>query len=255
MKRGGKLRGQVARALFGKAQRGAAIAAALCAALVFVPVAKANPLDASVFSAAFSNTAPVDLAKASLTPELLTEYVTSSRSAVLREATFGQPVLTLDRLESYVSRRFVPTGERLAEIGRERHCLAQAIYHEFRGEPEIGQWAVAAVVLNRVTSSRYPDSVCGVVFQGAQSGRACQFSFACDGRDDDGGIGNRLVREAWVKSNLIAYAAYQQYLGGETFEVLPPTALFYHATRVQPQWASAYQPVAEIGDHVFYADH
>jgi hypothetical protein len=239
------------------ARRGAKIAAAALIVWSFAPVVaqadQLTSLDASVFSAAFSNEVPAGLSKAGLTPELLTNYVLIQRAATLREAAYGEPILTLDRLESYVSRRFVPTGEKLADISRQRHCLAQAVYHESRGEPEIGQWAVAAVVLNRVTSSQYPDSVCGVVFQNAQNLHRCQFSFACDGRNDDGGVGNRLVREAWVKSNLIAYAAYQQFLGGETFEVLPPTALFYHASRVQPQWATAYRAVAEIGDHVFYS--
>ena len=65
---------------------------------------------------------------------------------------------------------------------REAHCLAQAIYFEARSEPEAGQAAVAQVVLNRVSSGLYPTSVCGVVFQNAQRYKACQFSFACEGR-------------------------------------------------------------------------
>jgi hypothetical protein len=208
---------------------------------------------AEMFSTAFAVETASSLSKSGLTPELLSNYVADRNAATLRQASFEPPALTFDRLHEYIEQRYVPTPEKLAEIGRQRLCLAQAIYHESRGEPEIGQWAVAAVILNRVASDRYPDTVCGVVFQNAASGRGCQFSFACDGRSDDGGIGNRPVRESWVKSNLIAYAAYKRFLEGEPGEVLPNTAMFFHTTAVQPAWANTYRAVAEIGGHVFYS--
>ena len=44
-------------------------------------------------------------------------------------------------------------------------CLAQTIYHEARGEPYSGQVAVAAVVLNRVKSSSFPNTIAGVIYQ------------------------------------------------------------------------------------------
>ena len=45
------------------------------------------------------------------------------------------------------------------------YLLAQCIYSESRGEPYKGQVAVGAVVLNRVKSSSFPNSVSGVIFQ------------------------------------------------------------------------------------------
>jgi len=62
------------------------------------------------------------------------------------------------------------------DMDRARQCLAEAIYFESRGEPEMGQLAVAQVVLNRVMSGLYPNSVCGVVYQNAHRFNACQFS-------------------------------------------------------------------------------
>ena len=59
---------------------------------------------------------------------------------------------------------------------RERHCLALAIYHESRNQPLEGRIAVAAVVLNRVRTGAYPNSICAVVFD------RCQFSWVCDRR-------------------------------------------------------------------------
>jgi len=60
-------------------------------------------------------------------------------------------------------------------------CLADAIYYEAGNEPVEGQRAVAQVVLNRVRHPAYPNSVCGVVYQGAARRTGCQFSFVCDG--------------------------------------------------------------------------
>lgn len=45
------------------------------------------------------------------------------------------------------------------------YLLARAIYGEARGEPYIGQVAVAAVILNRVKDSRFPNTVSGVIYQ------------------------------------------------------------------------------------------
>ena len=65
---------------------------------------------------------------------------------------------------------------------RSLDCLAQAIYYEARSESEDGQRAVAQVVLNRVRHPAWPNSVCGVVYQGPmRAGGGCQFTFTCDG--------------------------------------------------------------------------
>lgn len=61
-------------------------------------------------------------------------------------------------------------------------CMAMAIYHEARGEPDRGQAAVGWVILNRVEHPRYPKSICGVVWD--RNPRGCQFSWVCDGKSD-----------------------------------------------------------------------
>ena len=61
------------------------------------------------------------------------------------------------------------TNVDLSKVKRDdMQCLSTVVYHEARGEDVIGQMAVAHVVLNRVNSKRYPDSVCGVVYQSHQ---------------------------------------------------------------------------------------
>lgn len=163
-----------------------------------------------------------------------------------------EAVLTADLLSDYVSEGYVSTAERKQVAASEIHCLAQAIYHESRGEPDRGQWAVASVILNRVDSRTYPDTVCGVVFQNAHMVNRCQFSFACDGRPDDGGHGNIIDRESWVQSNIMAMIAYRKSLEGRRPEDGLTTAMHFHTTTVSPSWASAYTQVAAIGNHIFY---
>src|SRR5882672_11161357 len=52
-----------------------------------------------------------------------------------------------------------------ADDRRNLACLARNVYFEARGEPTAGQYAVAEVTMNRKASGRYPDTVCGVVYQ------------------------------------------------------------------------------------------
>ena len=64
---------------------------------------------------------------------------------------------------------------------RALECLTAAIYYEAASEPDQGQRAVAQVVLNRVAHPSFPNTVCGVVYQGSERSTGCQFSFTCDG--------------------------------------------------------------------------
>lgn len=124
----------------------------------------------------------------------------------------------------------------------ERTCLAQAIYYEARSEPRIGQVAVADVVLNRVASRLYPDTICDVVFQGSERRTGCQFSFTCDGSMDI-----RLNKRKWVASEDLAGAI----LAGLRAPV-SRNATHYHADYVSPYWAPKMSPTATIGTHKFY---
>lgn len=126
---------------------------------------------------------------------------------------------------------------------RERWCLATAIYFEARGESYRGQVAVAQVVMNRVKDHRYPDTICGVVFQNQNKRNACQFSFACDGIPEV-----VTERESWAQAEDIA----QRYLGGELYLAEVGSATHYHATYVRPAWAPRMEKVTQIGLHVFY---
>jgi len=114
-------------------------------------------------------------------------------------------------------------------------CMALNIYHEARDQPVAGQVAVGQVVMNRVASSRYPDSVCGVVYDDMQ------FSWYWDGKSD-----MPLEPRAWESSVLVARAV----LAGSGHNDMEGV-FHYHATRVNPFWSKEMTLVAHIGDHVF----
>jgi hypothetical protein len=122
-------------------------------------------------------------------------------------------------------------------------CLAQAVYYEARSEGEAGERAVAQVVLNRVRHPAWPNSVCGVVYQGPlRAGGGCQFTFTCDGslRYAPAGAG-------WEEARRIAAEA----LGGRTYAPVG-LATHYHTNAVFPAWAPQLVKTNVIGAHIFY---
>jgi spore germination cell wall hydrolase CwlJ-like protein len=128
-------------------------------------------------------------------------------------------------------------------VAQERRCLAEAIYFEARGEPEEGQAAVAQVVLNRVSSGLYPPTICGVVFQNREHYRACQFSFACEGKS------LRITEpNAWRRAEQIA----TEVTNGKTYLSGVGGSTHFHANYVRPRWARRLEKIDVIGHHVFY---
>lgn len=121
-------------------------------------------------------------------------------------------------------------------------CMTSAIYYEARSEPLDGQRAVAQVVLNRVRDRAFPNSVCGVVYQGSSRSTGCQFSFTCDGS-------LALPRDpaSWERSHLVAMAALDGQVDADV-----GSATHYHTTAILPWWASSLVRLGAIGHHIFY---
>lgn len=137
---------------------------------------------------------------------------------------------------------FIASYGDAASPRRAEDCLTQAIYYEGAIEPEAGQRAIAQVVLNRVRHPEYPNSVCGVVFEGQHLSTGCQFTFTCDGSRARAPMPN-----LWRKANLVAKAA----LGGMVAKDVG-LSTHYHADYVQPYWSSSLDYTGQIGRHVFY---
>lgn len=124
-------------------------------------------------------------------------------------------------------------------------CLTKAIYFEANTEPRVGMYAVAEVILNRVRSNRFPNSICEVVKQRTvQEYKLCQFSFYCDGKPE-------IVRSQMMyrKCKEIALLAILNQDKQVTYG-----ATHYHATYVTPYWAKKLTKTVRIGQHIFYRE-
>ncbi|MFT4115806.1 cell wall hydrolase [Bradyrhizobium sp.] len=138
-------------------------------------------------------------------------------------------------------------AERLALDDKARSksekCLAEAVYFESRGEAVRGQIAVAQVVMNRVFSGKYPETVCGVVYQNKYRHFACQFTFACDNNPD-------VIREPemWERARKIAKAM----LDGQIWLPEVGKSTHYHAYWVRPSWVAEMKKMYKFGVHTFY---
>lgn len=122
-------------------------------------------------------------------------------------------------------------------------CMALNLYHEARGEDPVGIIAVGKVVINRVNSKQFPNTICKVVKQGGQKRRyRCQFSWWCDGRSD-----KARDKEAWQRMVYYASLVLNEDLGDPS-----GGSLFYHTVSIEPYWASSKTRVVTLGSHVFY---
>ena len=165
-------------------------------------------------------------------------------ASLFLSSLIGTEKQAVERLVGEVPRGLKFKGESEKEYqDRQRRCLATAIYFEARGESKKGQIAVAQVVMNRVRSSLYPDTICGVVFQGQMRRTGCQFSFTCDGRSD---VPKDMVQ--WRQANEIAKSMTQ----GRKFLSDIGYSTHYHANYVAPRWRRELNKVKKVGTHIFY---
>eukprot|EP01013_Petalomonas_cantuscygni_P002520 TRINITY_DN1259_c0_g1_i1.p2 TRINITY_DN1259_c0_g1~~TRINITY_DN1259_c0_g1_i1.p2 ORF type:complete len:236 (-),score=39.12 TRINITY_DN1259_c0_g1_i1:29-736(-) len=132
-------------------------------------------------------------------------------------------------------RQLVRQQSTTGPLDEEMRCLAGTVYFESKGETLQGQLAVARVVLARVESSRFPDSICGVVFQRSQ------FSFVRGGKMPP----IRTSQRHWHDAVAIAKIAMN-----DGWESSVEGALFFHARYVSPGWR--LKRMAAIDNHIFY---
>ena len=173
--------------------------------------------------------------------------VAAGVEALADRAPAQERVIDLERQAEIVDRILAADGDKLPPIATpaepspaaveedaELECLARVISHEARGEPREGQIAVAEVVMNRVESPRFPNTICGVVNQRAQFSNVRSYRPRRSGAQWD-----RIVRIAIDARNDVS-------------EPVVGEALYFHASRVHPRFASTRSRVAQIGAHIFY---
>lgn len=118
------------------------------------------------------------------------------------------------------------TGDDMVEL------LARLINGESRGEPYIGQVAVGAVILNRVKSPKFPNTIAGVIYQNNQ------FSSVKDGQFD-----------VAIEEGSTVYKAAQEAMNGSD-----PTGgalYFYNPSKTKSKWLFSLETTTTIGKHNF----
>jgi spore germination cell wall hydrolase CwlJ-like protein len=116
-------------------------------------------------------------------------------------------------------------------------CIAQAIYHESRGEDIKGQLAVASVIYNRADANRWSNTECGVIsWKNA-------FSFV----KKNGSLPPTAEKGAWKSAWLMANVFEDSMKGLEGVD-------HFHTTSTNPGWARKMKRVTRIGAHYFYSD-
>ncbi len=120
-------------------------------------------------------------------------------------------------------------------------CLAEALYHEARGEGEIGMIAVANVVINRVKSDSFPNDPCSVIHQ------PNQFSFV--------GTADAINEpDKYVQAEKLAKKALKNKLPKM---VANDVIYYWNPDKVnlkKHQWITRVEPVKKIGKHQFAKD-
>lgn len=114
---------------------------------------------------------------------------------------------------------------------KDAYLLARLVHGEARGEPYKGKVAVAAVVLNRVKSSEFPNSISGVIYQRGA------FSAV-----DDGQI-NLTPDEESIKAARDAMNGWDP-TGGCLY--------YYNPKKTSNQWMLSHEVLLDIGDHAFF---
>nr|WP_101844108.1 spore cortex-lytic enzyme [Halobacillus sp. Marseille-P3879] len=108
--------------------------------------------------------------------------------------------------------------------------MANAVYGEARGEPYEGQVAVAAVILNRVESATFPNSISGVIFEP----RA--FTAVADG-------------QIWLEPNDTAERAVRDALNG--MDPSGNATYYFNPNTATSGWIWSRPQIKKIGKHIF----
>ena len=148
----------------------------------------------------------------------------------------------------------IPAANAVLMDPQELECMSMNIYFEAAIESTAGKLAVAQVTINRVKSRQFPNTICGVVYQGphyaGQNGQQfpvrdrCQFSWHCDGKHDKPNKGRM-----WDESKEVALYA----LSNTNMIDITDGATHYHADYIpNPRWAIARHKTLQIDTHIFY---
>ncbi|SHE51971.1 N-acetylmuramoyl-L-alanine amidase [Seinonella peptonophila] len=113
---------------------------------------------------------------------------------------------------------------------REIDMITRCVYGEARGEPYIGQVAVAAVIMNRVRSEKFPNTPSAVIFQPGA------FTAVSDS-------------QIWLQPNQTAYQATRDALNG--WDPSDGALYYFNPVTATSKWIWSRPQIKKIGKHIF----
>jgi N-acetylmuramoyl-L-alanine amidase len=124
----------------------------------------------------------------------------------------------------------LPASNNLGFTDKDMKMMANAVYGESRGEPYVGQVAVAAVIINRVKSSKFPNTATGVIFQPGA------FTAVSDG-------------QIWLTPNANAIKAVKDAMSG--WDPSDGCLYYFNPDTATSKWIWSRPQVKTIGKHIF----
>lgn len=113
---------------------------------------------------------------------------------------------------------------------RDLQLMANAVYGEARGEPYEGQVAVAAVILNRLESPDFPNTISGIIFQ------PLAFTAVADG-------------QIWLEPNDRAKEAVIDAMNG--WDPSENALYYFNPKTATSKWIWSRPQIKQIGEHIF----
>ncbi len=183
------------------------------------------------FAATFSSVAPsTDAATADLSLSIADDSGVTGGDILLEQAfTAGEQ--TKSTQDFTATQDFAATDD----IDSELECMAKVVMHEAGNQSRAGQLAVAQLIVNRLESGRFADTVCGVVNQPGQFFQTASYNPRRDG-------------EAWRTAVSVSREARE----GRTADVAPGAMFFRAAYAAPTSFFRTRTRVVTLGDHVFY---
>ncbi|MDD4493778.1 MAG: spore cortex-lytic enzyme [Eubacteriales bacterium] len=154
-----------------------------------------------------------------------------SKNGLAADGIAGPKTLAAIGLPTGTTSSVTPKAPTASTVSNQNlNLLARAVYSEARGEPYTGQVAIAAVVLNRVRDSRFPNTISGVIYQPGA------FTAVADGQFN-------------LTPNETAYKAARDALNG--WDPTYGCVYYFNPATATSGWIWSRQIVIKIGKHNF----
>ena len=125
----------------------------------------------------------------------------------------------------------------------QQDCLVEALWHEARGESDIGLYAVLSVIVNRKNNAAFPKTFCAVLHQPKQ------FSYY------RAGVQLKPVPKLSEQDRLQLIRTIAKEAAEGAFKpILMPDVLWFHSATISTKWSKNLQKVVRIDLHNFYKE-